>query len=182
MHFWRRDEVEQGRSWRRVSVPEDGIGFTDAGEAFPLAPTRPRSACAMLSRYRERGAQKALLISRPDARLFVNGQRALPITVLRDRDELSLAGRTLVFAEAGEAAVVRVAAGADATCCSRCSMDLAPGDRVVFCPKCGAPHHEGLLGRADASEALACWSDGPACGGCLESRESLVWDPDEVLG
>lgn len=119
-----------------------------------------------------------LLLAGVASRVAVNGDAPCAgLVVLRDRDEIRLAGRVRFFTARNAAAVERWPDGTAlaALRCPRCRRRIEEGTAVVRCPGCGVVHHE--------SDALPCWTYAERCAACPEPTvhdEASRWTPEEL--
>jgi hypothetical protein len=108
--------------------------------------------------------------------VIVNGFPALPVSVIEDRTELSIAGHLFVF-RSGETTRVHAFDGAEGTRCVLCKRPLFAGDAVLCCRHCGSPHHEGP--RADPSaSALWCHRYDVSCCRCGDTLATMHSEDD----
>jgi hypothetical protein len=123
----------------------------DLTPAARIVPLRRRPGCALLAR---------------DG-VTLNGRPALPIQVLRDRDEIRAAGRAIYFTTDAipEESTLQ---SATPLRCARCLGGVAAGDRVIRCPGCRAHHHS------------RCWNEGGRCHKCHHPAASLSWTPEAL--
>jgi hypothetical protein len=110
-----------------------------------------------------------------EASLRVNGQPlVLGVRVLRDRDEISIAGQRCFFSTEELALVVPFPGMAQFICCPRCKQKLEPGTSAVACPHCRAWHHQ--------SEEFPCWTYDATCALCQLHSTALdagySWTPE----
>ena len=175
-HIWQMDKT----AW--VRHPLTGNYFAlGAGPVSPVQPaaTLPASdAAAALGCY-ESGEQTEhwILFSKEERGASVNGQPLLAgITVLRDRDEILLGGRTRLYFSTEELAKVEPFPGSDGPVfCSRCRQPVQPGTPAVLCPCCG--HW------CEQSETKPCWTYGPTCPLCEQPTafdNGLRWTPETL--
>jgi hypothetical protein len=167
-----------GRRWRRVEVPREGLSIRREGDgAVALQPGRERDALAVIVEI-EPGGRRAALVSGTTAVLLVNGQPALDVTLLEERDEIAVGGRRLYYGARRALPVGPYAEAPGAAAqerCVRCSRLFESADAVIPCPACSSLHHEGA---AASGEQLRCWSHDGRCGACRRLREGLLWSPD----
>lgn len=115
------------------------------------------------------------LLGGREASLRVNGHPlALGIRILRDRDEVSIAGQRCFFSMEELARVVAFPGLAQPACCPRCKQRVEPGDLAVACPRCHAWHHQ--------SEEFPCWTYDSTCALCQLQATALdagySWTPE----
>jgi len=116
----------------------------------------------------------ALMVS-PGVVAHVNGERVLlGARVLNDHDAIHLAGQRRMFYSAQSAPVVAPYSGKASIPCSRCRMDIRPGELAVQCPGCRLFYHQ--------SEGSPCWlhSERCACEHPSSLEEENSWSPDEI--
>ncbi|MSU57211.1 MAG: hypothetical protein EXS35_03350 [Pedosphaera sp.] len=117
------------------------------------------------------------LLGAAEAHVWVNGQPlAGGLRVLRDRDEILIAGRTRFYFSTEELAKVEpFTAGEHPVFCARCRQPIQSGTPAVRCPGCG--HW------CEQSEAKPCWTYGPTCPLCDQPTAfdtGLRWTPEEL--
>jgi hypothetical protein len=108
------------------------------------------------------------LAASPECELSLNG---LPVPaglrVLRDRDEVRLAGGGRIFFSTERPAAIESYPepldGTQEGSCPRCKDKIDPGSPAVRCPGCGVWHHQ--------SEMLPCWTYAERCFLCDQSTE-----------
>jgi hypothetical protein len=167
-HIWRQPPSEE--RYERLELSPAGLSLLSMkrGQLDVVEGARAKALATLLPLGRE-----AVLLAGADARILVNGEPVLGVTVLEERDEVLLDGESLFFG-AGNAAAPRAFAAEDgAQRCGRCHRVLHPGDEVVECGRCSGLHHEGRP--AAEEEALLCWSHAPVCGVCQHDRSG--WTP-----
>ncbi len=123
------------------------------------------------------GAATWTLLAGREIPIRINGQPLLlGIRVLRDRDELSVAGSRWFLSTEELASVVPFPGLDQPAFCPRCRQKLEMGDLAVQCPHCRAWHHQ--------SEKFPCWSYAPACALCQLQSSALdagySWTPEQL--
>lgn len=96
----------------------------------------------------------------------VNGISSPPILLLRDRDEIHVAGQVFFFTADANPEVSVIQSDASIRC-ARCQGPLARGTRALKCPRCSTHHHPD------------CWNDG-GCQRCWLPAHSPAWVPEPV--
>jgi len=163
----------------------------------PLKPisddARPRSGI-LLQRIAPASRRAWILLSAPQARVFVNGDRVLVgMRLLRDRDEILVypmpggrrraksspcaKGVRLFFSTEELAQVVPFPAAAHEVFCVRCQQVIDARHPAVQCPnpECGHWHHAG--------GELECWTYEAACAMCNQSTAADAdsrWTPEDL--
>jgi hypothetical protein len=168
-HLWR---AESAGSFERIGVPEVGLSLVPSSEGLDLLEGTDDAALAKLMPFER---QTVLLVG-AGARVLVNGEPALAVAVLEERDELLVGGESLLFGSVRATAPRALVVEDGAQRCGRCHRVLHPGDVVIECGNCAGLHHEGLP--SGGEEALLCWSHAPACGMCQHDRGG--WTPEET--
>lgn len=145
MLWWQWDD--EARCWRPTLVrPAVSLHLNGHARLVPLSDAR----------------RWALLASDGAT---VNGVPCLPLEVLDDRDEVSIAGARYVFSAHAPAEVAAFASEGKTIRCARCLGLLVDGDQVVRCPACRAHHH------------ASCWSSGARCQKCPLLTDGALWVP-----
>jgi hypothetical protein len=118
-----------------------------------------------------------LVLARGGWDVMLNGLPLLTgFHLLRDRDELRLAGGARGFFSDETQAVLEPFPGADqALFCPRCSLEIESRQPAVRCPQCQIWHHQ------DEPNELPCWTHVENCTMCshptaLES--GFRWTPE----
>lgn len=167
-------------NWAMRSLTGENCLAVSFGEEVCFTPpvNQPGLADIRLLTYVAAGAPRswALLAGR-DAPLWVNGQPlSLGFGVLRDRDEITVAGRRCFFSTEELACVVGFPGLAQAASCPRCRQRLEPGQPAVACPRCHAWHHQ--------SDQFPCWTYDVTCALCqIQSTAMDVgysWTPEQI--
>jgi Pyruvate/2-oxoacid:ferredoxin oxidoreductase delta subunit len=168
MHLWLKREA-----WQRIAVDGE-ITLPPSPEPDELD---SQPVVAAVVPYLENGTPRAALITTSGAELSLNGFPPLGVAVLQDRDEITLAGETFLFA--AHSPTEPVSFHSDTlTRCARCKRPLRAGDMAVRCAACSSWHHEGALAGTPGAERR-CFSYDPVCAGCGRQRESMLWTPEE---
>ena len=142
---------DDARSWTPVGLPADRL--------YPLGPDATLVPVA--------DGRCGLLTS---GRVRVNGQPALLIKVLSDRDEVELPDRVPHYVTVDAVVeVVPFPAGGRLTRCARCGSPLQAGDPSVVCPRCHVTCHQ--------MPDLPCWSHSDTCPACLQPTVGFAWQP-----
>ena len=107
----------------------------------------------------------------------INGRSLLAgIGVLRDRDEILIAGRARFYFSTEEFARVEPFPGGDGPVfCARCRQSIASGTPAVRCPACG--HW------CEQSDDKPCWTYAATCPMCEQPtafETGLRWTPEEL--
>jgi hypothetical protein len=115
------------------------------------------------------------LLVAPGVVAHVNGEKVLlGARVLNDRDAIHLAGQGRMFYSAHSAPVVAPYSGKVTIPCSRCRIDIRPGELAVQCPGCHLFFHQ--------SQESPCWLHAEQCvcehPTALEDDNS--WSPNEI--
>ncbi len=118
-----------------------------------------------------------VLLSAAESRVWVNGQiLSCGLCVLRDRDEIMIAGRSRFYFSTEELARMEpFPASEGPVYCARCRQPIQPGTPAVRCPACG--HW------CEQSETKPCWTYGPTCPLCEQPTafdSGLRWTPEEL--
>jgi hypothetical protein len=166
-HLWRK--ATSGGRYERTELSAAGLSLLQGSVRLDLVEGGAPSALAKVLPF----ARRAVLLARSEARVLVNGEPVLGVTVLEERDEVFVDGESLLFGAGNVAAPRAFAAEDGAQRCGRCRRVLHPGDEVVECGRCSGLHHEGRP--AAEEEALLCWSHAPVCGVCQRDRGG--WTP-----
>jgi hypothetical protein len=137
---------------------------------------------AVLCRVNAGESEPWLLITRPDARVRLNGAPvALGIVALRDRDAILVsdergAFRRFYFSTERLAAVRPLPHDMAGAFCPRCKQAIRPDSPAVECPACGVWHHE--------SGERNCWTYAANCAACQSQPTDLDtgyrWTPMEL--
>jgi hypothetical protein len=111
------------------------------------------------------------------ASLHVNGQPlVLGIRALRDRDEISIAGKRCFFSTEDLARIVPFPGLAQLAFCPRCKQKMEPGEHAVTCPHCRTWHHQ--------SDKCPCWTYDSTCALCHLQSTALdagyAWTPENL--
>jgi hypothetical protein len=144
----------------------------------PLLSLSPSSGFAgvQLVRLASSGGDTWILLCAPDSCVRVNGLPVLgALRVLRDRDEIVIAGCGRFFFSSERLARVEPFPGSDRDAyCPRCKDILPYGTASVRCPGSGIWHHQ--------SADRACWTYAETCAcGCGRPTDlgaGLQWTPD----
>ncbi len=183
MRLW----VDHEGIWKLVAIGDSPVrlaspsGDSSEGARGGIAP-----ALATAVSFLENGRRRLALVLPPGAAAAINGQPSLAVTVLADRDEITVEKNRVYFsAHSPTEPEIFVQKGWQ-VCCPRCASELQPGDTVVGCPACLALHHEGPVA-GGRQEDRRCWSYDPKCASCGRLREQLTWSPqkdgnDEISG
>jgi hypothetical protein len=97
------------------------------------------------------------------------------IRVLRDRDELLVAGRRSFFSSETLAVVEPLPVVDRPPVCPRCKTAIEPGTLAVRCPQCRIWHHQ--------SEEMPCWTYAPLCALCPQPTPldaGYRWSPEDL--
>ena len=156
-------------------VPVAPGGETIAADAWtrrPLETDVQIAPDARLVRARTPDGERWVVLGAPSVR--VNGVAlGAGIAVLGDRDELYAGGMRMFFSSERPAAVAAFPGGEGATPCARCRTPLAAGTPAVWCPGCGAWHHQ--------ADDLPCWTYAARCSLCAQATAldgGLAWTPE----
>jgi hypothetical protein len=168
--LWFQDD---GRAWQPRVL--DGVDV-------PLAAVEP-SACAsdarsILIRQTRMPGGGWVLLAGSLADVRANGEPVrLGIKVLRDRDEIRVAGGEVFFFSDEKLAEVAPFPGTSGDAvCPRCRRAIGLGDPAVACPHCGIWHHQ--------DEAYPCWTVSPECISCGRPAgldPDALWAPEEGI-
>ncbi len=108
------------------------------------------------------------------ASVRVNGDAlGTGIAVLRDRDELFVAGVRVYFSAETLAVVAAFPGGEGAVLCARCTTPMVAGAPAVRCPDCGAWQHQ--------TDELPCWIYAERCARCPRATAldaDYAWTPE----
>jgi hypothetical protein len=153
-HLWQHDDGRD--AW--IATPLD--------RTCALPGSRARIESVLVD-----GGERCQLLGPSDVRL--NGAPlVVGIAVLRDRDEIAVAGRRLFF---GGERLATIAAydGTDAPLCARCKRPIEAGAAAVRCPCCRTLHHQ--------TDRLPCWTYAARCVVCEQPTAldaGYRWSPD----
>lgn len=178
-HLWYRSE--QGE-WKAGELPAGRVALgrgpgrlaVRLSEAAPvLGPCLSPVSTASLN------GLAWVLLTGPTEGVRVNGS-ALPsgIRVLRDRDEIRLAGGVRLYLSLEELARVMPFAGTEPPVyCPRCKLELKKGEASVRCPNptCRITHHQ--------SAELPCWTYTGGCTLCghpTDLEAGFRWTPEDL--
>ena len=129
----------------------------DAWRCEPLRDAAALGAGAELLRATTPDGERWAILGGREIR--VNGTPVdAGIVVLRDRDEISAAGRRVFFSTESLATVVPFVAGERPTFCPRCRGPIEDGSPAVLCPNCRVWYHQ--------SAELPCWRYAERCALC----------------
>jgi len=185
MHFWMRDRDGE---WAVFLLQDQELDLS--AMPWPEAPVKtggearrgevrlgPGSALLHSSGVRGPGQPTYVLLSAPEANLYLNGLPLLcGLQVLEDRDEVRVPGlEPAYFSTEALARVEVMDSGSGKVSCPRCSLEIADGTSAVRCPACGIWHH--------SSEEYPCWGYGPSCTLCPQPTDMEVgfrWTPAEL--
>jgi len=175
-HVWHFD----GSSWMRHPLAGNyfrlGVNSVLPVEPAPVLPVDRTSA--VVGRYEDAArSPQWVLLGNETCGVRINGQSLLAgLSVLRDRDEILIGGRSrLYFSTEQLAKVEPFPGGDDPAFCARCRQPIQPGAPAVRCPFCG--HW------CEQSEAKPCWTYGPTCPLCEQLTAfdaGLRWTPNEM--
>ena len=168
--MWRR--AEPAGSFSRIDVPAEGLSLVPSREGLDLVEGTDEAALAQVMPFE----RQAVLLLGTGARVLVNGEPALSVAIVEERDELLVAGEPLLFGSVRATAPRAFVAEDGAQRCGRCHRVLDPGDVVIECGNCSGLHHEGVP--SGEEEALLCWSHATVCGMCQHDRGG--WTPGEA--
>jgi hypothetical protein len=177
MHIWKRLQ-SSAPAWGLLPLPADTSVSLHATAPHVRRGATPTATAEL---HVTNGDSWALICT-PDAPLRVNGEPvALGIRVLRDRDEITMAGCSPMYVSTERLAAIEPFSGDAPAACPRCRMMIAPETDAVKCPACGIWHHE------DASNSLTCWSYHLAatCSHCpqpntLADDAAYIWTPEDL--
>ena len=133
---------------------------------------------AVIGRYAREGVSPVwVLLAATGAPVWLNGEVvSAGIRVLRDRDEILIAGRARFYFSTEEVAKVEpFPPSAGVAHCARCHQTIQPGTPAVRCPTCG--------NWCEQSEEKPCWTYGPTCPRCDQAtafETGLRWTPEEL--
>jgi hypothetical protein len=144
MTWWSWDD--QGRIWRPSERPQEAFNAHRLARLVPLR------------------AGRWALLARGAAR--VNGEPCLPIHILSDRDEISIAGLRFCIGIETPPAAEPFRAGTRTVRCARCLDGLVESEPAVVCPRCGAHHH------------APCWTYDTRCQKCAFKTDCSAWTPE----
>jgi hypothetical protein len=117
----------------------------------------PLGDAAALLRHASSGPMLWLLVGPPTLR--VNGESlAAGIRVLRDGDELCVAGSRMFFSSESLTVVEPFAGDLRPVRCARCKLEIVAGAPAVRCPACSVWHHQ--------SDETPCFTYAPRCALC----------------
>lgn len=111
-----------------------------------------------------------LLFAQPP--VAVNGQPALPLQPLADRDEISIGPSLWCVSFDAVPEHDIVPAANPPLHCARCCNLFLTGTRTIICPQCQARYHD--------SVSLPCWTYGPTCTRCQRPTGGTVWHPAPI--
>jgi DNA-directed RNA polymerase subunit RPC12/RpoP len=172
-----------------LTVPE-GVSYLSRGETgelqiAPAAPAEPSNGGQLMLEPIGNGQQpKLLLISRAGEQVLVNGQAALQLCVLGERDQFQFDDDVLHVVVHHQPHIGPPSADSVGTECPVCRTRLEADTRVYACVKCGTAIH--LQGAETPPETrLECAlmvSDCPHCGATIEMAAGYAWQPEFYSG
>jgi hypothetical protein len=177
MHVFRREPGSV--DWNSTEIPEGGLRVSRAADGtLGFTEKNAPGALAAFLRFEENNVQRAALVpGAHTAGVWLNGFRPLGLAVLEDGDEVLIEGERLLFGSHVRSEVRVFTADEAQVSCARCHLPVEPGDTVIDCECCHSAHHEGPRAHGDG-EALLCRSAEPECGSCGETREQVLWRPE----
>ena len=134
--MWR---AEPAGSFGRFEIPEEGLSLVVRREGLDLVEGTDEAALAQVMPFEH----QAVLLVGTGARVLVNGEPALTVAVVEERDELLVAGESLLFGSVHATAPRAFVAEDAAQRCGRCHRVLHPGDEMIECGNCAGRHNEG---------------------------------------
>jgi len=145
-HIWfQRDSGD----WERVT-PAPGEGRV----SLPDRRGGSHASWPMVLRAARSGGEQWMLLSCDGAPVQVNGRPLMAgVRILRDRDEIRLAGESPLYFSTERLPVVESFPGAEqAVPCARCRQEIKVGTPAVRCPgsSCGLWFHQ--------SREIPCWT------------------------
>ena len=152
MTLWTWDGC--ARTWRPMVLPTDRPSpVSPSATLVPLGGGR----CGVLA----------------GGRMWVNGEPALPLRVLDDRDELRLPDGAVHYVSVDDdTSAVPFPAGAEPIRCARCGSAIEAGESCVQCPRCRVTCHQ--------TSHLPCWTHADACPACGQSSVGPSWEPEPL--
>lgn len=178
-HLWFPNNADGWGLHPLSDVPCSLAGSPD-GPVFTTPPASPLASDQVLLQPRPAGPTGPaawLLLAGPSAQVRVNGaDLPLGLRILRDQDDVTVAGRRLFFSSE-QLAVVAPFVGLDQPAfCPRCKQPLQAGEAAVPCPRCRAWHHQ--------TETFPCWTYDEHCALCHQQATALdagyAWMPDQL--
>lgn len=176
--IWQQNE---NGAWDRRALAGQYFGLRPAANnpVVDLAGAVSAGYVALLASYPapNQGRQWVLFDGGDAEGVWVNAEPLLAgLTVLKDRDEILLGGRTRLYFSTEERPTVAAYPGAEnPEFCARCHKPLVAGAPAVRCPSCGR--------WCDQAEERPCWTYGPGCPLCGHPTAfdaGLRWSPEEV--
>jgi len=167
MHVW---TSEKGQ-WVARALNDEGFALSGASAASPSGAVLRRSG-------RDDTDAAWYLLAPPTVSVFVNGEAVpLGIRVLRDRDEIRVAGGQPVFFSTEKLIGVEPYAGVAGATCLRCAKTIERNSPAVRCPGCGRWYHQ------SAERGCFTYGDAPICVECGADAvvsDQFQWMPEEV--
>ena len=176
-HLWTKKDDHE---WEPQSLAGESCLAVAAGRDVRLTPPAGQPAPAEIRILPPDAAGVSpswTLLAGREASLQVNGQPLqLGLRVLRDRDEISSAGRRCFFSTEELARIVPFPGLSQPAYCPRCKQKVEPGEPAIACPHCRAWHHQ--------SEKFPCWTYGANCALCQLQSTALdagyAWTPERL--
>ena len=166
-----------------MPLPDDGLALVRGGEdggVVTTADARDLQPFALVVPFTENGTAQAALVTPPlpSAPVLLNGYPPLGVTLLRERDEICVAGERLYLGAPSGVEEMPFPDDQAETRCSRCKSPLRPGDAAVRCA-CRAWSHEGQLADPD-EEPRYCFTSDPVTACCARERPEVAWTPEDA--
>jgi hypothetical protein len=114
-----------------------------------------------------------LLLGHPGAAVRLNGQHPLSLSLLQDRDEITMERTAVYFTTETLPAVVPFPGSAETLLCARCKSPLVAGELAVQCPNCRLWYHQ--------HDTRPCWTYHTQCVCGHPTHGDFVWRPEPVL-
>jgi hypothetical protein len=173
--------VKQEADWAIISLDFESYAFDgQSAEIVQVIKNTKDVKERVVLRVVEGGGFDAgwALFSPPGERIRINGDPLhTGLRLLRDRDEILVAGRSRIFFSSETLPRVEPFPGADGSVkCARCKSDIKPGDQAVRCPSCAIWYHE------SPDSGFNCWTyqNSPCMCGQTTDLENPAyrWTPD----
>jgi hypothetical protein len=174
-HFWSMDD--SGR-WLATQITRE-LALNDSLDVIEASVVCALPAEQALLRRLAHPPETWAVLCPPHSALRVNGELVpLGLTVLSDRDEISLPGQPVRFFSTETVAQVEPFPHDTASgCCPRCKLPIGAGSPAVRCPSCGLWHH------SSAEDEMPCWGYAPTCAGCSQPTAldaGFRWTPEDL--
>jgi hypothetical protein len=166
MHLWIQNDLHV---WEAQALTTMGyLRLHQDGRVAWVAEDTDRQA--LLHPWQETtGAASYLLLVKPGAGVRLNGRQPLSLSLLQDRDEITLGKTAVYFTTETLPVVVPFPGSADTLFCARCKGALNTGELALQCPGCQLWYH--------AHDTRPCWTYHTHCVCAYPTHGDFVWRP-----